>query len=980
MLNTKRYYLRLQVILICYALQATVSGELYASTSPLGIEADFLRNNTSLISNEVASNVFHLKNNTGRSVRFHLNYSIPAGWSILGQTEKEYEINAYDSLYVPIRIIPDKFVKGGTSYIITVTIISNKNVQFAAQNWNVNIPAKSNWTARLPFKHQFFINDNDSSGFQLILHNDGNSDEEIRLTLIPDRRLEILRKSDGGASLLAFTIPLPAGTDTVLIFPILRKQTLRSSKGSDADLKTKPSKETYSIQILAKATGSSGSWSGTTQFTKAGNVSRFNDFAHSAIPLTFEANVYDVLSNSMTMSLEAYGNTSFSGNRLLSYRYQTVFTNNYYNQNSFLGNNHYIGYFDDHSSLELGEVNGWGRSLLTGRGIKGSYRYGIHTIGGMFTRSPGFFKNYHSEGYGVYYNLKVKKLNWSNYYSHNASRVNGLSSELYNSFLSGKVNADHQISLGGGYSIDHVITQQANGFGYELNYSGSYKKINLTFGNSFGSPVYVMARGVRMYTTRTSWASGPRNNYSFSTQNFTQRPSYFANGSLKSGNYIRSDRYEFRWGINSPAYSLALKPAYHWDESKLLRVATRLIGVEYNAKNISNIRFSAMGSMGYAKAVDYSLPDFFVSRFSTYVRWEKIYLNLRYTYGPVQLTEQARFIKDRINPQSIYLVSTYDYWMNNDKVLVSTTGNLLYDTYFKKITFRLRPEVFYYSKNGLRFSFYASFFSTSQGANPMYDEQSGRRPFEKISDDELNMGFGVRKQFGIPIPGKKFMTLHVVIFKDLNGNHKQDQNEEGVENILVNIRAVDLFNSSDDSSTVKKETGEDFISNRKGEIVYENIPTGIYKVKCVSLIPNGEWFDAGEQDYKVDSKQTLYLPLTRGVRIKGSVLVERDKYSIRESELDLSRVRITAVDSSGKSYSVLTGLKGDFVINLPSGQYILSINETVFGDNFTFIQNKINLDLSKNIENFSITFNATERKRKMEIKKFDNINTEDKKK
>ena len=480
-----------------------------------------------------------------------------------------------------------------------------------------------------------------------------------------------------------------------------------------------------------------------------------------------------------------------------------------------------------------------------------------------------------------------------------------------------------------------------------------------------------MARGVKMYTSRTSWSSSPRNNYSFTTQNFTQRPSYFINGSLVSGNYNKSDRYEFRWGINTPKYSLALKPAYLRNENLALRVATRLVGVEYNAKNISNIRFSTMGFMGYAKAIDYSIPDFFVSRIGTYVRWNKAYLSLRYTYGPVQLAEQVRFINDRINPQTIYFVSTYDFWTNNDKILITTTANFLYETYFQKITFRIRPEVFYFTKNGLRLSFYSSFFSSSQGANPIYDEQSGRGTFENISDAELNIGFGVRKQFGIPIPGKKFISLHAVIFKDLNGNHQQDKNEEGVENILVNIRAVDLFNSSDDSALVKKESGEDFISNRKGEIVYENIPSGIYKVKCASLVPNGEWFDAGEQDYKVDSKQTIYIPLTRGVRIKGSVMVERDKYTIQEIKIDLSRVRITAIDSSGKSYSVLTDAKGDFSINLPSGQYVLSINETVFGDNFMFIQNKINLDLSKNFENFSITFNAIERKRKMEIQKFE---------
>ena len=446
------------------------------------------------------------------------------------------------------------------------------------------------------------------------------------------------------------------------------------------------------------------------------------------------------------------------------------------------------------------------------------------------------------------------------------------------------------------------------------------------------------------------------------------------NGNLVTGNFIRTNRYEFRFGINTKNYSVALKPAYQWDENQTLRVATRLLGAEYNAKNISNVRFSAMGSMGYAKAVDYAVPDFFISRLSAYARWEKLYMSVRYTYGPSQLAQQKRFITDRINPQSDYLNGTYDYWMKSDKIIISTTGNLLYETYFEKFTFRLRPEAFYYSKNGLRFSLYASFFSTSQGANPMYDEQSGREPFEKVTTEELNIGFGVRKQFGIPIPGKKYTSLHAIIFKDLNGNGIQDKNEEGVENILVNIRAQSPVASPDDSINVKLDNGEEFISSEKGEVVYENIPPGAYIIKCVSLVSNGEWFDAGEQEFYVNSKKPVYIPMTRGVRIKGSILVERDKYSVTETSMDLSRIRITAIDSSGKTYSVLTDQKGEFVINLPTGQYVISVNKSILGDNFVFIQNKLNLDLSKNYQNFSITFNVIERKRKMEIKKFNNNN------
>ena len=101
----------MHVFAICFAIQAADSTDLHASTSSFGFDVGFIRNNTSLLSSDVATNVFHIKNNTGRTARFQLNYSVPAGWVILGQTDKEFQLQSNDSLFVPIRVVPDKFVK-----------------------------------------------------------------------------------------------------------------------------------------------------------------------------------------------------------------------------------------------------------------------------------------------------------------------------------------------------------------------------------------------------------------------------------------------------------------------------------------------------------------------------------------------------------------------------------------------------------------------------------------------------------------------------------------------------------------------------------------------------------------------------------------------------------------------------------------------------------------------------------------------------
>ena len=342
-------------------------------------------------------------------------------------------------------------------------------------------------------------------------------------------------------------------------------------------------------------------------------------------------------------------------------------------------------------------------------------------------------------------------------------------------------------------------------------------------------------------------------------------------------------------------------------------------------------------------------------------------MSLRYFYGPTQLIEQSRFIGDKINPQSVNIIGSYDYWFGNGKLLLTTTGSLQYQTYFEKYSLRLRPELFYYAKSGIRFSFYMAFLTGAQHANPLAMDVPNRTPFEPTSNTEFNMGFGIRKQIGVPIPGKKFVSAKIIVFKDLNGNGKQDKGEDGLTNILINVKALHLFNHTEDSTEVMY--GEDLVTNTKGEVYYDNIPAGVYALKTVSLVNQGEWMDAGAREMTIDSKADILIPLTKGIKLTGSLLVAREKYS-DETLVDVSRIRVTAVDSIGKTYSVLTDKNGGFSMYLPMGVYNISINEAALGEKFILQQNRISLDLSKYTGNYIVNFNAVEKRRKMEIRKF----------
>lgn len=948
---------------------------MYADAANFGIQAEFVRNNSEVEVTEVASNVLRIRNYTGRKSRFTLAWSIPAGWSMMGSRDKMIELEANDSLFIPIRIIPEKIAKGGTSYITTVMLVSEQGMQFAAQNWYIRIREHINWKGQLPVKQVFFINGNDSANFFVNLRNDGNTDESIRLELSPDRRLTLYRKGEDKASSNIYELELPVGTDTTLSFTVVRRPVI-TRRQKDADLRKQIMKESYSVLVKAKGQHRT-SWSSSVQFFKAGDHAQRNAFSHTSLPLTLEANVFDMLTQGTTMAVDAFGNAQIGDNRFLNYRFQSVFVTNYLNQNTFLGLNHYIGYFDTKNSIEVGEINGWGRSLLTGRGIKASHTFGKNTFGAMLTGTPGILDRSRTQGIGFYHNLRTNNLIWNNYYSRHSNFIVRLNSDIYNSSLSYKINRFHQIVIGGGISNDIAtgLNSRVAAYGYDVNYSGSYKRLSFGAGTNTGSKYYALARGVTMYNGRLTYHTGGKYNFTLFGQRFDQLPGYYANDSLTDGNSIRSTRVELRWGINTAVAGAAIRPTFIQEENAFLKVVNRGIGFEYNPRNIPTARFSMNAYAGYIRIPGTNIPDFFISRLSISSRWNQTFISIRYQYGANTLIEQSRFIDDKVNPQLLNIMASEDYWFGNGKFLLTTTGNFNYQSYWQRYSLRVRPELFYYAKSGIRFSCYASFLTASQQANPQALDIPNRIQFEDISNTDLNFGFGVRKTLGVPVPGKKYGTARIVVFKDANGNGKQDKDEDGIPNVLIHVKALRLFGRTEDSTQVL--FGEDLVTNEKGEVYYENIPAGVYSIRPTSLTGQSEWMDGAAQELTIDSKQTVLIPLNRGVKLTGVLYVAREKYS-DETPIDVGRIRVTAVDSSGKAYSVLTDRKGEFAMYLPTGVFMVTINESALGEKFILQQNRIVLDLTKVTGTYKISFNAVEKRRKMDIKKFNNSKEEGK--
>jgi hypothetical protein len=222
------------------------------------------------------------------------------------------------------------------------------------------------------------------------------------------------------------------------------------------------------------------------------------------------------------------------------------------------------------------------------------------------------------------------------------------------------------------------------------------------------------------------------------------------------------------------------------------------------------------------------------------------------------------------------------------------------------------------------------------------------------------MGAGIRKEFGITIPKKfakdRFATTEFVAFLDVNGNRIRDNEEIVLENVVIRLNDAEV------------------LTNELGTAKFINIKQGNYLLSVIQLEDYKGWFPLKPDSVVIDGgAQKLFMPFVRGIKLSGNIVLDREKYAVDANEqLDLSKIRISVSDSTGKTLSTLTDAKGGYTLYVPSGNYVLTMDDAVLGERFALAQNNIELELKIGMEGFFYTFYIVEKKRKINMRKSGN--------
>lgn len=959
------------------------------SNNKRGIVVDFQNKRTSQLSNELASNVLVVRNYASTEINFSLNISPPNGWKIVSRKTNYYQVAPGDSIFVPVNIIPQKMSVGNVNHIISVALLNKDRAQFASALWYLNIRKESNWTASAVNTKLFFLNQGDTASFAVKVQNMGNTPEKITLNFSSDKRLQVFSPSNPIEVIKYFNLVLPINTDTVLRLKVRRVQSVQYSFRRDFDLSNLPDhSEIFSLRIGAQSETEGGgtsskSWRGMIDFIKAGTETNLKEHASATLPLTVEANVDNILESSTMMNLLMYGQTNLERNRSLTYRVQTFFSDNFYDYRPYLGNSHYLSYSSPRSTLEVGDVGGFANFGFTanGKGVKATQRIGRRNmIGAFYLQGPDWISRNYKKDIGAYHEITKGRSSLQNNLQHSENTWLNTIGDQYSNKLRFNLFKFHNFLFSSSISREQNTTSSDStvsklGYAYYFNYSGSFKKIFLNVLNSYGSNYNIGYRGIQSIGTDIGYVFKKQQRLTASYFKMEQNPRYISStGLLLSSRFSGTEKYELRYSPNPLEYGLTLRINHIYSDALNLRTESNGAGFDFRPKGLGSTRFFLATNAAYVKLLDYNLNPYFASQIRASLRHKGFTSNIRYYYGPYQMFEQLLFAKNKINNQSIYTNTNVRLWLKKDIVSFEPSFIYSYETLFKRNRLSVRPEFYYVPKSGFEFRAYGQYVSNNQDDNPFINNQDnefGAMNAGSMSSSNLFFGFGVRKRIGIPVSGKKYHKLTVDIFKDLNGNSRKDKNELGIKNVMVNIKVLDADTSNFNSSRLK-DLGENFVTDGNGQVNYKNLPKGLYRISIMPLSEVNGFFAGNDQIVKVEKDLSYAMPLNQGVSLSGMVAVERDPtIADIEKKIDIGRIRVTALDSVGRSYSTLTDAEGRFNFKLPAGIYQISINEGALPDNFEIDAKRISVEMLTVADNYNITFFVREKKRKINIKKFD---------
>jgi len=952
-------------------------------------------------------NILKITNNNGSVVQGVVRISVPMGWKIISAEETNVTINPNQTEYIPIRVSLARTATGGTSFVISATLISNRSL-FTDKNQNsvskacyITIPKKTKWDIYPVQRTIYFDRYAEYASFKLKITNRGNGSEVVKLEFNIGSAMQMY----GALGNKYFSsVELKPHRDTVLSYQVRYIPIDDASELWNRDFQRMAIKIIAISDTLLKRT--------SVNF-KHLESTYYNELANKSSPLTIEMQLQNLLSEfDPKIVFAAYGDIILKNYNTIDYNLRipglsfSGYDDPDFGASLWQRMRFRLRYTADKWQAMVGDISSQGINMLGigGRGIAGSYKINdkqkVSAAFATAVASPVYSGDIEHaitlpNNFGL--NTAVAAI------INNYNKVNnyGLSLRGTYSFLPG-----HRLSLLlGGTQTRHlyndstftdpngnfIITNDPGkifyGYAAQLQYQVNRKKarvnLNANYSSKHFSQYYngrIQVNGSGQYFINKQYYLVQGANIQFQDPAVYNLGILYPENKYLAGNYRLeladkiNSRLTFFTGPRFQHISRENLKINYLGDSIQTRFASRTPAISFrlNYKNNINGFISPYLTLGYTyitSAQDSSILVDTTSLFSKAVFFnasaglnavQKYFgLNIIYHYGPHDILAQTDYYYFGSYGKTLRIMPYFNKYYFNRKMLLSSYNSYYYQALSNSERITLNARLSFFFNQGWTFFVDNNMYFFSR-INEGGDKTYSRKYY-------LNLGF--KKTFDIAQPGLKYYDLKVICFKDINGNKIMDNDEHGISDIVISVNRQ----SQMDSVTKKavRQHGQfspaEMVTDNFGQIIYYNIPEGEFDLNVFPLVNLKDLYNINGQTQKVGVSRdtTYYIPFVQSYRVIGHIILNRDEYS-SNGMVSVANIRITATDSAGNSFPALTSADGSYTLYVPqAGEYKVNVNN-VFGEQFILQESEYTVSFD-GAKEFQVDFIFSEKKRQINI-------------
>lgn len=906
--------------------------------APIDIETHFTRHSIEASAQQTFFNVLKIKNNANRSESFTLNITVPQGWNVIGKDKMEMQLAPYDSIVIPLRVSIGSKVRGDIGYSVIASLTDSRGNTIKNEYCFVKIPRKVDLKIKILNRIAYIDPVSGSSEFSLLVSNKGNREEPINFNFDGKNLLGVGKLNQ---SKFAQDVVVKPYSDSIFSFTV--------------DLKSNESLGRTSYGLNSSISTVDTTFQSTIWFRRL-KSELTNQINYKDKPLVVEVVGQGLLDadRKPVISTILEGRVLFKGETDLYYYYRNLSSRKL--ENFYKNNRMYIGSNVGKWNIEFGDNYRVIESNMYGRG--GYLAYNSKELKTeIIVNKDSRINTYNYGGVVNYYFNPLTYIKAGATYSQNS--VSEFESKLG--------------LVGGGFTLQKVhhfygvlaynqITRELDGkinhneFGGEFNYSSSVGRFRNKIRVKYGSPLYYSPQAGRLnFNASVQYTLNQKNRISFvynESQNNRKNIQGVITASVNESD-AREGRIEHLY-FATPTIHIYGGPAvenFRWAGLNSFPVNQYFSSVGYKLIMGARIKNSSGTSTISPKAIiarvnvlNNPYESISSSSKSAWFNYQYFSINFRnkyfnilsfYTSGPKSVNDQLSYVYFNKPVRRLQFMPAFDAFVYKDILRaylgLSYSNDIIAGSSYSNIT----GQVYWYLPQNWRIH-----------ALTVYAIQSRKTPQDLTEKyQNLYLEAGLRKEFDFNQPRVKFYDVELVFFKDFNGNNTKNDNEPGVKNVLVSISKVS-------SEVVGKVPGEfytaELLSDNFGRVFLEKIPEGLYSISYNPIGKDAGSFSKamGDVEIKIDRSGAYYFPFVEKNKVFGKIILNRSRLS-GMGKIDLSNVRVTAIDSQGRSYSTLTDKEGSFVLFAPvTDEYILTINN-IYYENFDLRQN-----------NFRVQFNG----------------------